>query len=200
MEKITSLSQLDLNGIYTYADYLTWQFEQAVELIKGKILPMAAPSRRHQAISRELNGVFYNYFKKHQCEFFAAPFDVRLFDKVKTIKANKDVYTVIQPDICIICDNAKLDEKGCKGAPDLIVEILSPGNSKKEMRTKKRLYEENLVKEYWIIDFDHEQTFQFILDEQQSVYQPPVICVSDEVLECALFSDLKIDLEELFKS
>ena len=200
MEKITSLSQLDPNGIYTYADYLTWQFEQAVELIKGKILPMAAPSRRHQAISRELNGVFYNYFKKHPCEFFAAPFDVRLFDKVKTIKANKDVYTVIQPDICIICDNAKLDEKGCKGAPDLIVEILSPGNSKKEMRTKKRLYEENLVKEYWIIDFDHEQTFQFILDEQQSVYQPPVICVSDEVLECALFSDLKIDLEELFKS
>ena len=200
MEKITSLSQLDPNGIYSYADYLTWQFEQAVELIKGKILPMAAPSRRHQAISRELNGVFYNYFKKHPCEFFAAPFDVRLFDKVKTIKANKDVYTVIQPDICIICDNAKLDEKGCKGAPDLIVEILSPGNSKKEMRTKKRLYEENLVKEYWIIDFDHEQTFQFILDEQQSVYQPPVICVSDEVLECALFSDLKIDLEELFKS
>ena len=200
MEKITSLSQLDPNGIYSYADYLTWQFEQAVELIKGKILPMAAPSRRHQAISRELNGVFYNYFKKHPCEFFAAPFDVRLFDKVKTIKANKDVYTVIQPDICIICDNAKLDEKGCKGAPDLIVEILSPGNSKKEMRTKKRLYEENLVKEYWIIDFDHEQTFQFILDEQQSVYQPPVICVSDEVLDCALFSDLKIDLEELFKS
>lgn len=159
MEKITSLSQLDPNGIYTYADYLTWQFEQAVELIKGKILPMAALSRRHQAISRELNGVFYNYFKKHPCEFFAAPFDVRLFDKVKTAKANKDVYTVIQPDICIICDNAKLDQKGCKGAPDLIVEILSPGNSKKEMRTKKRLYEENLVKEYWIIDFDHEQTF-----------------------------------------
>lgn len=200
MEKITSLSQLDPNGIYTYADYLTWQFEQTVELIKGKILPMAAPSRRHQAISRELNGVFYNYFKKHQCEFFAAPFDVRLFDKVKTAKANKDVYTVIQPDICIICDLNKLDEKGCKGAPDLIIEILSPGNSKKEMRIKKRLYEENLVKEYWIIDFDHEQTFQFILDEQQGVYQPPVICVSDEVLECALFSDLKIDLEELFKS
>lgn len=121
MEKITSLSQLDLNGIYIYADYLTWQFEEAVELIKGKILPMAAPSRRHQAISRELNGVFYNYFKKHRCEFFAALFDVRLFDKVKTIKANKDVYTVIQPDICIICDNAKLDEKGCKGAANLSV-------------------------------------------------------------------------------
>ncbi len=199
MEKITSLSQLDLNGIYTYADYLTWQFEQAVELIKGKILPMAAPNTRHQRMSWQLSGILYSFLKKYQCQAFAAPFDVRLFDKEKTAKANKDVYTVIQPDICIICDLNKIDEKGCKGAPDLIVEILSPGNSKKEMRTKKRLYEENLVKEYWIVDFDHEQTFQFILDEQQAIYQPPVICVSDEVLECALFPDLKIDLEELFK-
>ena len=198
MEKITSLSQLDLNGVYTYADYLTWQFEQAVELIKGKILPMAAPSRRHQAVSRDLNGVFYNHFRNHKCEFYAAPFDVRLFDRVKTAKANKDIYTVIQPDVCIICDLTKLDDQGCNGAPDLIVEILSPGNSKKEMRTKKRLYEENGVQEYWIIDFNHEQAFQFVLNAQ-GVYEPPIIYVSDEVLDCALFPDLKIDLEELFK-
>ena len=200
MEKITSLSQLDPNGVYTYADYLTWQFEQTVELIKGKILPMAAPSRRHQAISRDLNGLFYNYFKSHKCEFYAAPFDVRLFDKEKTAKANKNVYTVVQPDLCIICDAQKLDEKGCEGAPDLIVEILSPGNSQKEMRIKKRLYEENGVKEYWIVDFDHEQAFQFILNKNGYIYEPPIIYVSDETLACALFPDLKIQLEELFKS
>ena len=199
MEKITSLSQLDLDGIYTYADYLTWQFEQAVELIRGKIMPMAAPSRKHQAISRDLYGVFYMYFRNHKCRFYPAPFDVRLFDKVKTAKAHKDVYTVIQPDVCIVCDLTKLDDQGCKGAPELIVEILSPGNSKKEMRTKKRLYEENGVQEYWIIDFDHEQAFQFILNAQ-SIYEPPIIYVSDEILDCGLFPDLKIDLEELFKA
>ena len=89
MKDIVSLDQLDLvNGIYSYADYLTWKFEQAVELIKGKILPMAAPSRVHQDISRELNGVFYEHFKKHACRFYAAPFDVRLYDKRKSEKAN----------------------------------------------------------------------------------------------------------------
>lgn len=155
MEKILSLSQLDLRGLYTYADYLTWQFDQAVELIKGKILPMAEPSRRHQQISRDLNGTLFNFFKKNPCEFYAAPFDVRLFDKRKSVKANKDVYSVVQPDICVICDESKLDTRGCLGAPDLVIEILSPGNSKKEMRLKKLLYEENAVREYWIVDPEH---------------------------------------------
>ena len=198
MEKITSLSQLDLNGVYTYADYLTWQFEERVELIKGKIFPLSTPNTRHQVMSRELCGRFYNHFEKERHGFFAAPFDVCLFDKKPIAKAYKNIHTVIQPDICMICDLSKLDKRGCKGAPDLIIEILSPGNSKKEMRTKKRLYEENGVQEYWIIDFNHEQAFQFVLNAQ-SVYEPPIIYVSDEVLDCALFPDLKIDLEELFK-
>lgn len=93
---------------------------------------------------------------------------------------------------------SKLDEQGCNGAPDLTLEILSPGNSKKEMRTKKRLYEENGVQEYWIIDFNYEQAFQFVLNIQ-GIYEPPIIYVGDEVLDCALFPDLKIDLEELFR-
>ena len=198
MEKITSLSQLDLNGVYTYADYLTWQFEERVELIKGKIFPLSTPNTRHQVMSRELCGRLYVHFKKEKHEFFAAPFDVCLFDKKPIAKAHKNIYTVIQPDICMICDLSELDKRGCKGAPDLIIEILSPGNSKKEMRTKKRLYEENGVQEYWIIDFNHEQAFQFVLNPQ-GVYEPPIIYVSDEVLDCALFPDLKIDLEELFK-
>ena len=198
MKKITDISQLDPQGIYTYADYLTWQFEQAVELIKGKLTKMAAPSRKHQDISWQLSGRFYAVFKNLSCRAYAAPFDVRLLDKKKSLKANKDVLTVVQPDLCVICDKTKLDDKGCLGAPDLIIEILSPGNSKKEMRTKKRLYEENGVQEYWIIDFNHEQAFQFVLNAQ-GIYEPPIIYVSDEVLDCALFPDLKIDLEELFK-
>ena len=139
MKKITELSQLDPNGLYTYADYLTWQFEQTVELIKGKLLKMAAPNRKHQKISWQLSGVFYTILKGVQCDAYAAPFDVRLLDKKKSLNANKDVRTVVQPDLCVICDKGKLDEKGCIGAPDLIVEILSASNGKKEMRTKKEL-------------------------------------------------------------
>ncbi len=199
MKEIVSLEQLDVvNGIYSYADYLTWKFEQAVELVKGKILPMAAPSRIHQEISRELNGILYEHFKSHPCRFYAAPFDVRLYDKRKSAKANKNVYSVVQPDICIVCDLKKLDDKGCLGAPDLVVEILSPGNSAKEMKTKKLLYEENEILEYWIFDPERETVHQFHLTET-GVYSPASIYVKDETLNCVIFPDFKIPLEEIFK-
>jgi len=199
MGDIVSLDQLDLaNGLYTYADYLTWKFEQTVELIKGKILPMAAPSRKHQDISRELNGLFYEHFKRHSCRFYAAPFDVRLYDKRKSAKVNKEVFSVVQPDICIICDRQKLDDKGCLGAPDLVVEILSPGNSSKEMKTKKLLYEESEIREYWIFDPEHETAFQFHLTET-GVYSPATIYVNDDILDCVIFPDLKIDMKEVFR-
>lgn len=200
MENIVSLSQLDLvNGVYSYADYLTWQFEQTVELIRGKIFPMSAPSRKHQGISGELHGIIYTHFKRHRCKFYAAPFDVRLYDSVKSKKANKDVLTVVQPDICIICDLDKLDDKGCLGAPDLVIEILSPGNSSKEMKTKKLLYEENGIREYWIIDPEHENAFQFHLTDE-GVYSPASIYVNDDTFNSVIFPDLTIDLNEVFSN
>lgn len=199
MENIVSLSQLDLvNGVYSYADYLTWQFEQTVELIKGKVFPMSAPSRKHQSVSWQLTLAIGNHFSKHTCKAFAAPFDVRLYDKRKSAKANKDVYTVVQPDICIICDLDKLDDKGCLGAPDLVVEILSPGNSSKEMKTKKLLYEENSIQEYWIIDPEHENAFQFHLTDED-VYSFATIYVNDDTFNSVIFPDLMIDLNEVFK-
>jgi Uma2 family endonuclease len=198
MNQIVSLSQLDVvNGVYSYADYLTWKFEQTVELIKGKIVKMAAPSRRHQAISREFTSLVYEHFRGHKCKFYAAPFDVRLYNKAKSEKANKDVFSVVQPDICIICDLDKLDDKGCLGSPDLVIEILSPGNSSKEMRLKKSLYEENGVREYWIIDPEHENAFQFHLLDT-GVYSPATIYVDDEILDCVIFPDLKINLRDVF--
>ncbi|MCY7359041.1 MAG: Uma2 family endonuclease [Rudanella sp.] len=200
MAPVADLSQLNVeDGVYSYADYLTWQFDQAVELIKGKIFPMSAPSRRHQGISRELNGIFYNHFKGNSCAFYAAPFDVRLFDKRKSVKANRDILTVVQPDICVICDPDKLDDKGCLGAPDLVVEILSPGNSSKEMKLKKQLYEENGIREYWIIDPEHETAFQFHLAEP-ALYGPVTIYVSDEQLTSVIFPGLVISLIEVFAS
>jgi Uma2 family endonuclease len=198
MKKITDISQLDPKGVYTYADYLTWQFEQAVELIKGKLMRMAAPNRKHQEISFQLSGRFYTDFKGLPCKSYTAPFDVRLLDKKKSLKANKDVLTVVQPDLCVICDKEKLDEKGCIGAPDLIVEILSASNSKKEMRIKKELYEENEVKEYWIIDPTHETLLQYSLQDN-GVYTPPQIFVNDEIVQSSFFATLKVNLAEIFE-
>ena len=172
IEPITSIDQLDPNGVYTYADYLTWKFEERVEIIKGKIFRMAAPARRHQAISREVCNLLYRHFEGKPCEFYNAPFDVRLYNKRKSVRANKDIYSVIQPDVCIVCDLEKLDDKGCLGAPDLIVEILSPGNSKKEMVNKRNLYEENGVREYWIIAPESEMLTQLVLQKNGN-YAPP---------------------------
>jgi Uma2 family endonuclease len=197
MEKITQLSQLDINSIYSYADYLTWQFEQTVELIRGKILQMAAPGRKHQRISWELGGQFYRFFQNQRCQAYTAPFDVRLHDKKKSLKVNKDVFTVVQPDLCVICDLDKLDDNGCLGSPDLIIEILSPGNSSKEMKMKKQLYEESGVREYWIIDPIRELLVQYVLDANDK-YSPPQILFDDETVDSAVFEGLSIVLKELF--
>lgn len=198
MHEITSLSQLDMNGTYSYADYLRWRFEEAVELIKGKVLLMSAPSRKHQGVSRDLNGIFYNHFKKHRCKFYAAPFDVRLLDKQKTTQGSQNIHTVVQPDLCIICDMDKLDDKGCLGAPDLVVEILSPGNSSKEMRLKKNLYEENGIQEYWIVDPDRETVHQYSLNND-GLFGPATIYISEDRLSCHIFPDLTFELREIFE-
>ena len=133
---ITNINQLDLNKKYSYADYLSWMFKEKLELIKGKIFQMSpAPSRYHQQVSMELAGIMWTAFKNLKCNLYAAPFDVRLLDKKKS-KQDNHIFTVVQPDLCVICDENKLDDKGCIGAPDLIIEIQSPGNTKKEMKEK----------------------------------------------------------------
>lgn len=197
MTAITSLSQLDPNGTYSYADYLTWHVEQALEVIKGRIFPMSGPSRTHQKISWYLSGTFYNHFKNHRCEAYAAPFDVRLYNRAKSLKADKDIYTVVQPDLCVICDLDKLDERGCLGAPDLVVEILSPGNSAREMKIKKNLYAESGVREYWVVDPTHETLTRFDL-EDDGTYGRPLIFVSDDAMPSVIFSDFTLALGDLF--
>ncbi len=199
MADITELSQLDLNQTYSYADYLTWRLKDAVELIKGKIMLMSpAPNVGHQRISADINGMLYNYFKHRPCQFFAAPFDVRLYDRTKSILANKDITTVVQPDICVICDKDKLDEQGCNGAPDWIIEILSKGNSKKEVKTKHALYAESGVIEYWLIYPYEEVIQQFVLNDETAQYQLHNSYAGDDVAVPYLFPDLVIDLPTLF--
>lgn len=192
MQAVTSLQALDSSKIYTYADYLTWQFKERVELIKGKIMAMSpAPSSNHQRVSYNLAGLFYQDFKGNPCQVFTAPFDVRLS------KGEQEVYTVVQPDLCIICDESKLDSRGCVGAPDLVVEILSPGNSKKEMSDKFELYEEAGVLEYWVIRPEAKEINIFLLQAGRYIGLKPL--VEGDILHSPTFPMLKLAVNDIFE-
>ena len=136
---------------YTFADVLTWPDDERAELIDGEIILMApAPSRGHQGISVELTRQFANYLEGKKCRAYHAPFDVRLFEKDGDTP--EDVDTVVEPDITIVCDPSKLDDRGCKGAPDMVVEILSPSTQRHDQLVKLGLYQRAGVREYWIVD------------------------------------------------
>lgn len=200
MPKITQLSQLDLNKTYSYADYITWQIDETVELIKGKIMLMSpAPNVGHQSIERNLIIDIGTYLKGKQCKVFPAPFDVRLYDRKKSILTSKEIHTVVQPDVSVICNPDILDRQGCNGAPDWIIEILSKGNSKREMQIKYELYQETGVIEYWIVYPNDQAVHQFVLDENNR-YQLKAMYADDDVAVPHLFPELSIDLSELFES
>ena len=194
MATVTNFKDLDLDGSYTYADYLKWKFDERLELFRGKIFKMSpAPNRYHQDISGNLYFNLAKVLKKGSCNLYAAPFDVRL---VKTKANDEKVTTVIQPDLCVICDEDKLDDKGCIGAPDLIVEILSPGNTKKEMGIKFDLYQENEVKEYWIIDPTEKTVLMYVLLENKFIGLKPFI--EDDNIKSTLFPEVNFPLSEIF--
>jgi len=200
MPKITHIEQLDLNQTYNYADYLTWRLNEAVELIKGKILLMSpAPNVGHQRIERNLLVAIDWHLKGKKCEVFPAPFDVRLYDRKKSILANKEIHTVVQPDLCVICDPAKLDTQGCNGAPDWVIEILSKGNLKKELQLKYALYAESGVSEYWLVYPYEQSVHQFVLNESGS-YELKHMYANDDMAVPHLFPELAIDLSEVFES
>ena len=159
----SKVEEPDPSIIYTYADYLKWQFEERLELFKGKIFKLSAPNTKHQVLLGNIHVLIAAFLKIRSCQVFLAPFDVRL--PVKNRKKDDEVTTVVQPDLCIVCDDSKIDSRGCCGAPDLVVEILSPGNSKKEIRLRHELYEEAGVKEYWIVNPEEENIVVFVLNE-----------------------------------
>lgn len=193
MEIITDINQLDLNGTYSYADYLLWRLKERVELFKGKILKMSpAPNVKHQKVSRNLTIDLGNIFKNQKCQLFPAPFDVRI---LKQNTEDKEIFTVVQPDLCIICDSDKLDERGCIGAPDLIIEILSPGNSKKEMKLKFNLYEEAGVREYWIVDPNQESVLINVLENGKYITQKPIV---DDEVRSTIFPNVKVHTDDIF--
>jgi Uma2 family endonuclease len=193
---MTNIDDLDLNGTYTYADYMKWAFVETIEIIKGKVFRMSpAPNLMHQRVSMKLTIEFGNYFKKHPCNLFAAPFDVRLTPLKKD--KNNEIYTVVQPDLCVICDDDKLDEHGCVGSPDLIIEILSPGNTRKEMKDKFEVYQENGVREYWLVEPNNRAVFVYVLNEQ-GIYIGLQPFTEEDFMTSAIFPELEINLEEVF--
>jgi Uma2 family endonuclease len=191
------VAEPDVNaGPYSYADYLTWQFEEMVELIHGKIFKKAAaaPRRSHQMVSGILFYKLFNFLEGKKCHVYSAPFDVRF---PKESKADKDVYNVVQPDISVICELSKLDERGCIGAPDLVVEILSPGNSQTELRYKFGLYEEFGVKEYWIIHPIEFSLFIYILKDGKFQSSRPF--TSGDLITSEVLPGFELELKDIFK-
>jgi Uma2 family endonuclease len=196
MAPITSLSQLDPNGTYTYADYLTWKFDEFVELIKGKVLrPMAGAGRRHQQLSRRLEYAIETHLKRSQFEMYHAPFDVRLTRSISGSDAQ--ITTVVQPDIFVVCDPAKLDERGCLGAPDWIIEIVSPGNLRHDTKTKYDLYEEAGVQEYWVV-FPGEKTILTYVLDAHGRYQITAEYAEPGPMLVATLPGLAVEWREVF--
>lgn len=185
----------DFNS-YTYSDYLTWNDDQRYEIIGGVVYNMApAPCRRHQRISMELGRQFSNYLLDKKCEVYLAPFDVRLPEGNET---DEDVSTVVQPDLVVVCDPDKLDERGCKGAPALVIEIVSPSSARKDRKIKRELYERHEVKEYWLVDY-HEKTVEVYLLNDEKQYSKPDIYTEQDMLPVSIFDDLEIDLQMVFR-
>lgn len=193
---ITELSQLDFNKQYTYKDYLSWQLKERVELIKGYIFRIAAaPIRDHQKISGKIFRAFSTFLDNKNCEVYYAPFDVRFYD---TEDPDKSISNVVEPDISVICDEEKLDERGCLGAPDLILEILSPSTTEKDLTYKYELYESHSVKEYWVVS-PTEKTLMIYTLDQSGTYQPSRLFVRGDVVRSSVLDGFVLDLSNVFE-
>ena len=147
---------------FSFADYLAWDENERIELLDGEPVMMATPSRIHQKISVELTRQFANFLDGKKCEVYAAPFAVRLFEEVGDRPEN--VQTVFEPDISIVCDHSKLDNHGCKGAPDVVIEILSPSTARHDRLVKLNEYQRAGVREYWIVSPEEHTVQVFLLN------------------------------------
>jgi Uma2 family endonuclease len=181
---------------YTYKDYLSWENDERWELIHGYPHCMTpAPSRRHQEISIELLRQFANFLLDKPCNVYGAPFDVRFPEGGEK---DDDIQTVVQPDISVVCDRSKLDDRGCKGSPDLIVEIISLATARKDMKEKFLLYEEAGVKEYWIVD-PAARTVMVFRQAEVCRFGRPEIYSEEDTITVGTFEGLSVELRGVFK-
>ena len=183
-------------AFFSYRDYQAWSKDERWEIIRGEASLMTpAPPRRHQEISVELARQFSNFLLGKTCRVYTAPFDVRLGYE---LERDEDIHTVVQPDISVVCDQARLDEKGCLGAPELIIEILSPASSRRDWKDKFSLYEEFGVKEYWIVDPAGQTVVVFYLGTDGR-YGRPTVYTEEDKIAVGLLEGLVIELESVFR-
>lgn len=179
---------------YTLADVFSW--EELYELIDGVPYLMAPPSSIHQKILTELLRQFANFLDDKTCEVFPAPFGVRLFEGQDD--RTEDMTGMVLPDISVVCDPSKLDRRGCKGAPDLVIEVLSPSNRPHDRLTKHSLYQEAGVREYWIVDPDAKMVQVFLLNDA-GYYPSPVRYGKSDTIQPAVLPGCVIDLKKVFR-
>jgi len=180
---------------YTYAEYRRWPAEERWELIDGTAWSMcAAPSRAHQDVSREMLRLISNWLKGKPCKVYDAPFDVLLPSDPE--EADEDVDTVVQPDLAVFCDRSKLTAAGARGAPDLVVEIISPWTLKKDLNDKFRLYERVGVREYWVVDPSGSLQSYSLADSGR--FGNPVILEGSGKLESTVLQGFTLDVAALF--
>ena len=188
---------LNMNQRYSYADYLTWADDKMRELIDGIVKLMSpAPSAIHQKICGKIFLQIGIIIEKNNgnCEIFAAPFDVRLPKNGEI--ADNQIYNVVQPDICVVCDPEKIEERGCLGAPDLIVEIQSISTSKYDLNEKFNLYESSGVKEYWVV-YPYEAGIVVYLLQPDGKYDKGTTYKNGKI-PVAIFDGCEIDMKRIF--
>ena len=180
----------DLSGFYTYLDYLRMKLEGRWELIKGYLREMSAPRDAHQAAVGLLYATLFNLRGTHRCQVRVAPYGVRLFPD-----PDSGDTTVVQPDVCVICDRTKIKSAGCYGAPDLIIEVLSPSTHQHDRLTKTTLYEQAGVREYWIVDLKRERIERRVL-QADGHYLLPTLYLRGTVAESTVVAGFRVSVSE----
>ncbi len=190
-----SVMALPKEETYTYVDYLAWDENERIELLYGAPVLMAPPSRRHQEILTELTRQLANFLEGKKCRIYPAPFGVRLFEREGD--GPEDVDTVVEPDLSLICDHSKLDDQGCKGAPDMVIEILSPSTQRHDRLTKLNLYQRAGVREYWIVN-PEDKTVQVMLLEE-GVYRVADVRTAQDIIKVNSLEGCYLELEKVFR-
>ena len=181
---------------YTYADYLKWPNDERWEIIGGEPYLMSpAPSSEHQRILMEIASQLHTYLRGKDCTVFPAPFDVRL---PRGEEKDDEIENVVQPDLVVVCDRDKIDKRGCKGAPDLIIEILSYSTAKKDLNDKFNLYEQTGVKEYWVV-FQGEEVVEVYQLNDTKRYEKSGTYHSSDQIKVGILPELEIDLSLVFQ-
>lgn len=183
------------NTRYSFADLLTWEEDGQMELLSGQVVMMAPPLRGHQEVSGELFRQLANFLEGKRCRVYAAPFAVRLFEAEGD--APEDVDTVVEPDITVVCDTGKLDKYGCKGAPELVIEVLSPSTRRHDRLVKLELYQRAGVAEYWLVDPEN-QSVQVLLLGKEGYLLPHEDYGRRDIAKVNVLEGCFIELEKVF--